>query len=150
MDEAEKALAEEPKKKDPFEQFPKGNWNFDEFKRVYSNEDTETKALPYFWEHFEPENYSIWYCEYKFPKELTLTFMSCNLIGGMFQRLDKMRKNAFGSMALFGENNNSTISGIWFWRGQELAFTLSPDWQIDYDSYEWKKLDPAIPRPKSW
>ena len=29
--------------------------------------------------------------------------MSCNLIGGMIQRLDTMRKNAFGSMCLFGE-----------------------------------------------
>lgn len=147
-DPTEEAMAEEPKKKDPFEQFPKGNWNMDEFKRVYSNEDTEKAALPYFWDHFEPDNYSIWYCEYKFPKELTLVFMSCNLIGGMFQRLDKMRKNAFGSMCLFGENNDSTIAGLWFWRGQELAFTLSPDWQIDFESYTWTKLDPRDEKTK--
>jgi len=114
----------------------------DEFKRVYSNEDTATKAIPYFWEHFDKENYSIWYCEYKYPEELSLLFMSCNLITGMFQRLDKMRKNAFGSMCLFGSDNKSTISGVWFWRGHELAFPLSDDWQIDYESYEWKKLDP--------
>jgi elongation factor 1-gamma len=44
----------------------------------------------------------------------------------MFQRLDKMRKHAFGSMCLFGENNNSTISGVWFWRGQDLAFEVCP------------------------
>jgi elongation factor 1-gamma len=31
----------------------------------------------------------------------------------MYQRLEKLRKNAFASMCLFGENNNSTISGIW-------------------------------------
>lgn len=42
----------------------------------------------------------------------------------MIQRLEKMRKNAFGSSILFGENNNSTISGIWVWRGHELAFTV--------------------------
>jgi elongation factor 1-gamma len=148
MDPAEEALAAEPKKKDPFEQFPKGNFNWDEFKRVYSNEDTESKAIPYFWDHFEKDTMSIWYCEYKYPKELTLVFMSCNLISGMMQRLDKMRKNSFGSMALFGENNNSTISGIWFWRGHELAFELSPDWQIDYESYEWKKLDPEDAKTK--
>ena len=61
-------------------------------------------------------------------------------MGGMYQRLEKLRKNAFASMALFGENNNSTISGIWVWKGHDLAFELSPDWQIDYNSYEWKKL----------
>uniref|UniRef100_A0A672IYL3 Elongation factor 1-gamma n=1 Tax=Salarias fasciatus TaxID=181472 RepID=A0A672IYL3_SALFA len=80
--------------------------------------------------------------QYKFPEELTLTFKSCNLITGMFQRLDKLRKNAFASVILFGTNNDSVISGIWVFRGQELAFPLSPDWQIDYESYDWRKLDP--------
>lgn len=140
LDAADLALAEEPKSKDPFEKFPKGNLNMDDFKRVYSNE-SETVSVPYFFEKFDKDNFSIWYCEYKYPQELTLVFMSCNLISGMFQRLDKMRKNAFGSMILFGEDHNSTISGVWVWRGHELAFELSPDWQVDFESYTWKKLE---------
>jgi elongation factor 1-gamma len=140
MDETEAILAAEPKSKDPFEKFPKGNFNMDDFKRVYSNEP-ESVSIPYFWEKFDKENYSIWYGEYKYPKELTKVFMSCNLITGMFQRLDKMRKNAFGSMILFGSDDNSTISGVWIWKGHELAFPLSSDWQVDYESYAWKKLD---------
>lgn len=140
MDAAEAALAEEPKSKDPFDAMPKGTFNFDDFKRCYSNED-EAKSIPYFWEKFDPEHYSIWFGEYKYSEELTKVFMSCNLITGMFQRLDKMRKQAFSSVCLFGEDNNSTISGVWVWRGQDLAFTLSPDWQIDYEVYDWKKLD---------
>jgi len=141
MDAAELALAEEPKSKDPFDSLPKGTFNMDDYKRCYSNEE-ETVSIPYFWEKFDPENYSIWFGEYKYSGELTKVFMSCNLIAGMYQRLDKMRKQAFASMCLFGEDNNSTISGIWVWRGQDLAFTLSPDWQIDYEVYDWKKLDP--------
>lgn len=43
----------------------------------------------------------------------------------MFQRLDKLRKNAFSSVILFGTNNDSSISGIWVFRGQELAFPVS-------------------------
>lgn len=43
----------------------------------------------------------------------------------MFQRLDKLRKNAFASVILFGTNNDSRISGIWVSRGQELAFPVS-------------------------
>ncbi len=43
----------------------------------------------------------------------------------MFQRLDKLRKNAFASAILFGANNDSCISGIWVFRGQDLAFTVS-------------------------
>ncbi|XP_055331164.1 elongation factor 1-gamma-A-like [Paramacrobiotus metropolitanus] len=147
MDLADEASAEPPQK-DPFLALPGGSFNMDEFKRTYSNEDTKTVALPYFWSKFDKENYSIWYCEYKYPQELMQVFMSCNLITGMFQRLDKMRKHSFGSMVLFGENNNSTISGVWFWRGQGLAFELSPDWQVDYESYEWKKLDPDAQETK--
>jgi elongation factor 1-gamma len=138
-----------PKFVDPLSAFPAGKFSFDGFKRVYSNEDTLTKAIPYFWEHFEPENYSIWYCEYKYPEELTQVFMTCNLVAGMFQRLDKLNKNAFGSMCVFGENNDSTISGLWVWRGQKLAFELSPDWQVDYESYSWTKLDPADEKTKA-
>jgi len=52
------------------------------WKRTYSNSDTKTVAMPYFWENFDKENYSIWHCEYKYPEELKMIFMSCNLITG--------------------------------------------------------------------
>jgi len=139
-DETDDVYANEPKQKDPFADMPKTTFNMDEFKRVYSNEDTAEKAIPYFWKNFDHEHCSIWFCEYKYPEELTQIFRTCNLVTGFFQRLDKLRKHAFGSMCVFGENNNNTIAGIWFWRGHELAFQLSPDWQVDYESYSWKRL----------
>jgi len=141
LDPAEEALSLEPKSKDPFDALPKGSFDFDDFKRFYSNNE-ESASIPYFWEKFDKENYSIWYGEYKYNEELTQVFMSCNLIGGMFQRLDKMRKQAFGSVCVFGENNNSSISGLFVWRGPGLAFELTPDWQVDYEVYSWEKLDP--------
>jgi len=146
-DAADEALSLEPKSKDPFDAMPKGTFNFEDFKRFYSNND-EAVSIPYFWEKFDKENYSIWFGEYKYNEELTQVFMSCNLIGGMFQRLDKMRKQAFGSVCVFGENNNSSISGVFVWRGQGLAFELSPDWQVDYEVYSWKKLDPESEETK--
>ena len=97
----------------------------DAFKRVYSNEDILTKAIPYLWANFDKEGYSIWYAEYTYPEELKRVFMSCNLVGGMFQRIEKLRKTAFGSICIFGEDNNGSISGIWIFRGQELAFNVS-------------------------
>ncbi|RXG59839.1 Elongation factor 1-gamma [Armadillidium vulgare] len=130
-----------PKTKDPLDALPAGTLVMDEWKRFYSNNE-EAKSVPWFWENFDKEHYSIWFCEYKYAEELTKIFMTCNLVGGMFQRLDKMRKNAFASMCVFGEDNNNNISGIWVWRGHELAFPLSEDWTIDYESYDWKKLDP--------
>ncbi|NXI86137.1 EF1G factor, partial [Rhipidura dahli] len=142
LDECEQVLAAEPKAKDPFAHLPKSPFVLDEFKRKYSNEDTLGVALPHFWEHFDREGWSLWYCQYRYPEELSQTFMSCNLITGMFQRLDKLRKNAFASVVLFGSDHDSSISGVWVMRGQELAFTLCPDWQVDYESYTWRKLDP--------
>jgi len=151
-EKAEKpAEEEEPKmpekKKDPLDLLPPGNFNMEEWKRFYSNNE-EDDSIKWFWEHFDPAHYSIWRGDYKYNNELTMIFMSCNLIGGMFQRLEKLKKNAFASCCLFGENNNSSISGIWVWRGQELAFDLSEDWQIDSPSYAWKKLDPASEETK--
>ncbi|RLV82911.1 hypothetical protein DV515_00016516 [Chloebia gouldiae] len=142
LDECEQVLAAEPKAKDPFAHLPKSPFILDEFKRKYSNEDTLGVALPHFWEHFDRQGWSLWYCQYRYPEELSQTFMSCNLITGMFQRLDKLRKNAFASVVLFGKDHDSSISGVWVLRGQELAFTLCPDWQVDYESYTWRKLDP--------
>merc|ERR1712212_1340887 len=72
--------ASKKESKDPFAGFPKSAFVLDEFKRVYSNEDIKTKAIPHFWQNFDAANYSIWLCEYKFPEDLGLMFQSENLI----------------------------------------------------------------------
>merc|ERR1711963_485867 len=144
----DKKKEEEPKAKDPLAALPKGTFDLEEWKRFYSNND-EDDSIKWFWEHFDAEHYSIWRSDYKFNNELTMVFMSCNLVGGMFQRLEKMKKNAFASAILFGENNNSSISGIWVWKGQDLAFDLCEDWAIDSGSYDWKKLDPKAEETKA-
>lgn len=147
LDPAEEALAAEPKSKNPFDDLPKGTFAMDDFKRVYSN-NSESTSIPYFWEKFDPENYSIWFGEYKYNNELTKVFMSCNLISGMFQRVEKMRSQTFASVCVFGTDNNNSISGVWVWKGQGLAFEMSPDWQVDYDVYKWTKLDPRSEETK--
>ncbi len=150
--EKPKAVSEPPpapkEKKDPFADLPEPSMDLDAFKRCYSNSDTLTVAVPYFWKHFDKKQYSIWKCEYKYPDDLKMSFMSCNLIGGMFQRLDKIRKHSFGVSIIFGEDYKSTISGLWFWRGQDLIFDRSEDWQIDSVSYAWTKLDVDAPETK--
>lgn len=69
-DLADEIVAAEPKSKDPFDTMPKGTFDMDSFKRSYSNED-ESVSIPFFWEKFDPEHYSIWFGEYKYPEELT-------------------------------------------------------------------------------
>lgn len=69
------------KQKHPLEALGKPKWPIDDWKRFYSNEDTRPTALNYLWEHFDPEEYSLWRVQFKYNNELTLTFMANNLIG---------------------------------------------------------------------
>lgn len=144
MDALEKA---ESKPKDAFAVLPKTTFDFDDYKRMFSNNPPE-KYLPYFWEKFDAQNCSIWLCDYKYNEDLNLVFMSSNLVRGALQRLDKARKQSFGSMVVFGEDKSNIIAGLWVWRGQDLMFKLTEDWQVDYESYEWKKLDPKSDETK--
>jgi elongation factor 1-gamma len=94
-----------------------GTFSFDDFKRVYSNELKDRS------------DYAIWFGDF-----------NNSLTGDMFQRLKNLRQRAFPS-CLLGGDNNSAISGVWVWSRPELAFSWSPDWQIDYQSYNWDKMD---------
>jgi elongation factor 1-gamma len=136
---------DEPKEKerpDPFKNLPASTkFVMDEWKRTFSNKDKEKEALPWFWEHLDSECYSLWLCEYNYASDLKKIFMTSNLVNGMYQRLEKMMRNAFAVMSIFGVDGNNTIAGIWLWKGQDLAFKLDDDWQTDYESYTWKKLD---------
>merc|ERR1712130_1081729 len=138
----------ENKKAGPMDHLPTGSFDLEAWKRFYSNNDEES-SCEYFWREFDPSCYSIWRGDYRFNSELDQVFMSCNLIGGMFQRLDKMSRHAFASCCLWGEADKLGISGIWVFKGQQLAFELSEDWQVDYASYDWVKLDPTLPATRA-
>jgi len=140
-------LTREEKVKIPLDTLPPSTFDLDQFKRVYSNEDTPV-AIEHFWKNLDKNGYSIWKMDYLYPEELTKIFMTCNLVSGMFQRIEKLRKYAFASICVFGEDNNNVISGIWVWRGQELVFPLVPDWNVDAPSYKFEKLDPEADSTK--
>lgn len=123
--------------------FPLQDW-----KRKYMNEDTRPSALPWFWEHYNPEEWSLWKVEYRYNDELTLTFMSNNLIGGFFTRLFASVKYMFGSMVVYGEDNNNGIVGAIMIRGHDhvKAFDVAPDWE----SYKFTQLDASKPEDKAF
>ncbi|TAQ90406.1 hypothetical protein B7494_g1267 [Chlorociboria aeruginascens] len=145
-EEEDEALAA-PKPKHPLEALPKPTLQLDEWKRQYSNNDTPD-ALKWFWEHFNAEEYSLWKVDYKYNDELTQVFMSSNLIGGFFARLEASRKYIFGCASVYGTANDSIIQGAFFIRGQEAlaAFDVAPD----YESYEFTKLDPTKAEDKEF
>ncbi|KAF3925825.1 hypothetical protein ABW20_dc0102769 [Dactylellina cionopaga] len=128
-----------PKPKHPLEALGRSELVLDDWKRQYSNSDTRPVALPWFWEHYNPSEWSLWKIDYKYNEELTQVFMTANLIGGFFNRLEASRKYIFGSCSVYGASNDSIIKGAFLVRGQEAlpAFDVAPD----FESYEFTKLD---------
>lgn len=137
-----------PKPKHPLEALGKPSQPLDEWKRIYSNEETRETAIPWFWEHYNPEEWSLYKVDYKYNDELTLTFMSNNLVGGFFNRLSGSTKYLFGTLVVYGENNNNGITGFFLVRGQDYApaFDVAPDWE----SYSYTKLDHTDAATKSF
>lgn len=80
-DEEEEDDKPAPKPKHPLEALPKPTFPLDEMKRQYSNSETREVALPWFWENYKGDEYSLWRCDYNYNDELTHVFMSANLIG---------------------------------------------------------------------
>ncbi|KAI9646961.1 elongation factor EF-1 gamma subunit [Ciborinia camelliae] len=147
VEEEEEEAPAAPKPKHPLEALPKSTIPLDEWKRQYSNSETPD-ALKWFWENYNAEEYSLWAVDYKYNDELTQTFMTSNLIGGFFARLEASRKYIFGCASVYGTANDSIIKGAFVIRGQEAlpAFDVAPD----YESYEFTKLDATKPEDQEF
>ncbi|KAI0144800.1 hypothetical protein BJ166DRAFT_539079 [Pestalotiopsis sp. NC0098] len=137
----------EPKPKHPIDLLPRSSYPLDEWKRFYSNND-EAESMKYFWETVPKDEYSLWSVKYKYNDELTRVFMSSNLIGGFFTRLEASRKHIFGCASVYGQDNDSVINGAFVIRGDnhEHAFDVAPDWE----SYEFVKLDRENPEDRAY
>jgi elongation factor 1-gamma len=135
--------AAKPKAKSKLDLLPPTKLDLDEWKRTYSNNDILKVAMPWFWEHFDAEGWSLWLSDYKYNDELTKMFMTSNLVGGFLQRMDKLRKYGFGSLLIFGEEPKLQIGGLWLFRGTELPEEL---WENpDAEHHTWTKVDHADP-----
>ncbi|KAM3681659.1 hypothetical protein ACB094_12G014000 [Castanea mollissima] len=143
---AEKAAEEEeapkPKAKNPLDLLPPSKMILDEWKRLYSNTKTNFRevAIKGFWDMFDPEGYSLWFCDYKYNDENTVSFVTLNKVGGFLQRMDLARKYAFGKMLIIGSEPPFKVQGLWLFRGTEIPQFII-DECYDMELYEWKKVD---------
>ncbi|KAG5526121.1 hypothetical protein RHGRI_032416 [Rhododendron griersonianum] len=78
----------------------------DDWKRLYSNTKTNFRevAIKGFWDMYDPEGYSLWFCDYKYNDENTVSFVTLNKVSGFLQRMDLARKFAFGKMLIIGSD----------------------------------------------
>eukprot|EP01027_Heterolobosea_sp_BB2_P022187 GEZU01032652.1.p1 GENE.GEZU01032652.1~~GEZU01032652.1.p1 ORF type:complete len:425 (-),score=222.10 GEZU01032652.1:670-1896(-) len=138
-EEEEESYEEKPKAKNPLDLLPKSKLNLEEWKRFYSNNDTRSAAIPWFWEHYDPEGYCMYFMDYKYNDELSVPFKTSNLIGGFYQRLEKLHKYAFGSTLIVGEESKHAITGVWLFRGTDIPAEMKEC--DDFELYEWRKAD---------
>ncbi|XP_058776435.1 elongation factor 1-gamma 2-like [Vicia villosa] len=96
--------APKPKPKNPLDLLPPCKMVLDEWKRLYSNTKSNFRevAIKGFWDMYDPEGYSLWFCDYKYQDENTVSFVTLNKVGGFLQRMDLARKYAFGKMLIIG------------------------------------------------
>lgn len=137
LDEAPKA----PKTKNPLDLLPPSKFSLEDWKREYSNTDTRSAAIPWLWANYDPEGYSIWLMEYKYPQDLNKTYMVANMVGGWLQRADPLRKYGFGSVVITGAEPNFEIFGVWIFRGTEIPFEMVDT--PDFESYKFEKANLA-------
>lgn len=141
----EEEAAPKPKPKNAMDLLPPSKLNLEEWKRFYSNcKETKPVATNWFWEHFDPEGYTIWRANYRYNDELKKIFMTCNLVTGLFARMEAMRKYCFASVIIFGEDDKNEISGFFVIRGTEMPDVMKE--VPDYDCYEWTKVDITDPK----
>ncbi|XP_059452361.1 elongation factor 1-gamma-like [Corylus avellana] len=143
---AEEAVEEEeapkPKAKNPLDLLPPSKMILDEWKRLYSNTKTNFRevAIKGFWDMYDPEGYSLWFCDYKYNDENTVSYVTLNKVGGFLQRMDLARKYAFGKMLVIGSEAPFKVKGLWLFRGQEVPqFVINECY--DMELYEWNKVD---------
>jgi len=136
----ENAEEEAPRKpKFPMDLLPPSPMDLDAWKRCYSNEDTRSVALPYFWKNYDREGYSLWFCKYKYEVEYKQVFQVANLVGGMLQRMEHLHKYGFGSMLIFGNEFPFEIAGVWMFRGHNFNDVMG---QVDdAELYDWRELN---------
>ncbi|XP_020273297.1 elongation factor 1-gamma 2-like [Asparagus officinalis] len=139
---AEEEEAPKPKPKNPLDLLPPSKMILDEWKRLYSNTKTNFRevAIKGFWDMYDPEGYSLWFCEYKYNDENTVSFVTLNKVGGFLQRMDLARKYAFGKMLVIGSQPPYKVKGLWLFRGKEIPpFVLEECY--DMELYQWTKVD---------
>ncbi|GJP36240.1 hypothetical protein CLOM_g20773 [Closterium sp. NIES-68] len=143
-DEGEEAEAPKPKAKNPLDLLPPSPMIMDAWKRLYSNtkaKDFREVAIKGFWDMYDPEGYSLWFCDYKFNEENTVKFVTLNKVSGFLQRMDLARKYAFAKMCILGPDDGPfVIKGVWLFRGPDVPQFVM-DECYDCELYAWTKVD---------
>jgi len=122
---------------------PPSKFNLEAWKTKYANTNpTRPEAINWFWEHYDPEGWCLYFYHYKWPEECKIDFMTANKYGGFLQRAESVKnlsKFSMTSQITLKKDDLFHIWGIWLFRGTQIP----PEFMDvdDTEYYEWAKAD---------
>jgi elongation factor 1-gamma len=143
----------EPKAKNPLDLLPKSPMILDAVKKLFFSEKPYNKK--FFDTLFKGSDeatkwdnagYSVYTCEYKYNDEHKVYFLTCNLMGGFIQRVERLRKYGFGALNLVGETDEKApwkLGGVWIFRGQDIPAEMTEC--DDSEHFNFTKVDVTKP-----
>lgn len=135
---------EKKKSKNPLDDLPPTTFELDPWKKLYSNTPDRHSVMPEFWNTFDKNGWSIWRLRYqKLEGECQKVFMTCNTVEGFLQRMEGLRRYAFGTMGVYGDEPNLEVMGVFMWRGKGI-----PQEMLEHPSFEYhdrEEMDPDNP-----
>jgi len=154
-----KPKPEKKKEADPLKAFlnqfrgKKPSMIMDDWKRQYSNppggKSDNYSAMPFFWENFNPEEYSLFMQDFKYQEENKIDFMTNNKAKGFMQRSDGIRKYAFGIMQILDDSEAKgyyRLKGVWLFQGTDIKIMELAN--PEFETFNWTKIDHTDPAQK--
>ena len=145
-EEAKKEKTEdEPKEeKKKVDVFPETKMDFDKFKKDFCNSTDRKAVLDHFFkEEYDKNAFSVYKVKYqKLESEGKVLFKTENGRDGFLERCDPFRKHMFGTLGVFGEEENYDIKGLFLWRGKGIPKFLEEE-HPQFEYYERVELDPS-------
>jgi len=135
----------EEKKKgpNPLDLLPKSPMVLDAVKKLFFEKRPDFAGFfKEFWGFFDAQGYSIYTLDYNYNAENTVYFMTCNLASGFIQRLDDLRKYAFGVVNVLGKAENVppfVVNACFIFRGTDVPAEMKECPDAEY--YTFTKLD---------
>jgi len=146
-DDDEPLVPAAPKVEHPFKIMDKTNptpFSMDAWKKIYSNTNDYHDAMRQFYELFDAQGWSIWRGDYMYNDELTMLFMTSNLIKGFIQRTEEIRKWLFGTCTIRGEDASGKMKVTHYFliRGDSIQPLI--DCNDDAACYAWTRVPVPI------
>jgi elongation factor 1-gamma len=140
-----------PKPKDPMLDLPPSSMNLDVVKKAFfSKRPYDEKFFDTFWDTtFDASGYAVWKGLYKYDAENTQYWLTQNLLQGYLQRMERARKYAFGTMMIYGKDEETApfkVAVCFIFRSTEFPQCVTDVDDSEY--YEWTKMDPTTEADK--